>query len=291
MRILGYFVMPLGALMALTVNAAAICPLPNVAGSTNTNCLPPPPPPPPPPEPNRLAGPDGNPIPNQNRCGDNQISVADCPQYQSLAYFTDHCINTTEYNYSVAHSIAPLCSQINPTAYIGFCYCGCLERTTELFVKEPVSGKDTTQRIDKITVGSVQVHALTEDTTLSSVRYAPRGLEAKTAGAENKPLVVLHLADGVTLGATELHAILISTGQMVAAKDLRAGQVLVRQDGSLSTIATITRERTSDDVFNVLTNAGMSHKGHMIVANGLIVGDLMWQNTLAKDLNSIEVRR
>ena len=29
----------------------------------------------------------------------------------------------------------------------------------------------------------------------------------------------------------------------------------------------------------------------MIVANGLIVGDLMWQNTLAKDLNSVIVRQ
>ena len=58
-----------------------------------------------------------------------------------------------------------------------------------------------------------------------------------------------------------------------------------------SAILDITHERTSEDVFNVLASAGLSHKGHMIVANGVIVGDLMWQNTLAKDLNSIVVRQ
>jgi hypothetical protein len=248
-------------------------------------------PPLPPPERNQLAGPDGNPIPGQNRCGDNQIPVGDCPAYQNIAYMTDRCINTTEYNYARVHSIAPLCSAINPTVYVGFCYCGCLERTTEIVIEDPENSKTSSQRIDKLTAGSVQVHALTDDTTLSAVRFSPRAIEATTAGAEHHPMVVIHLAGGATLAATELHAILISTGQMVAAKDLRSGEALVKQDGSLSKIIRITREPTADDVFNLLTNAGLNHKGHMIVANGVIVGDLMWQNTLAKDLNSIEVRR
>lgn len=292
MKIATYLMVPLGALMAFTMNASAACPLPNAVGGDPTICVPPPDdPPPPPPEPNRLAGPDGNPIPNQNRCGDQQIPAADCPAYQNLAYFTDHCINGTEYSYSQVHSIAPLCSQISPTTYIGFCYCGCLERSTGIFVQEPKSGRNLVQRIDEITVGTVAVHALTEDATLSRVRYEPRGVEARTAGSENKPLVVLHLTDGAVLAATELHAILLSTGVMVAAKDLEVGQRMVHQDGSFSTIGSITREPTKDDVFNVLTNAGLSHKGHMIVANGLIVGDLMWQNTLVKDLNSVIVRQ
>jgi len=291
MKIATYMVVPLGALMALSINAQAACPLPNTNAAGDPSICEPPDDPPPPPEPNRMMGPDGNPIPNQNRCGDNQIPVADCPAYQNLAFFTDHCINGTEYSYSQVHSLAPLCSQINPTVYIGFCYCGCLERSTGIFIQDPKSGRNSTERIDQITVGSVSVHALTEDATLSRVRYEPRAIEARTAGAENKPLVVVHTADGAVLAATELHAILLSTGAMVAAKDLEVGQSMVRQDGSFSIIASITRESTKDDVFNVLTNAGLSHKGHMIVANGLIVGDLMWQNTLAKDLNSIIVRQ
>jgi hypothetical protein len=63
----------------------------------------------------------------------------------------------------------------------------------------------------------VQVHALAEGATLSSVRYEPRGIEATTAGSEDKPLVVLDLRGGGILAATELHAILLSTGAMVVA--------------------------------------------------------------------------
>jgi len=240
---------------------------------------------------NRIAGPDGNPIPNQNRCGDNQISVSDCPQYQNLAYSNGGgCINLTEFQYSQAHSIAPLCSPLDPHTYIGFCYCGCLERSTGIFTFDPATGKSSSQRIDSIVVGA-QVQALTEDATLSALQLQPRGVEATTAGGEKSPLVVLRMDDGVTLAATEQHAILLATGMMIAAKDLAVGQTLVRQDGSPTQIAEISRVPTDDDVFNVLTDAGLSHKSHMIVANGLVVGDLMWQNTLAKDLNAIIVRQ
>jgi len=240
---------------------------------------------------NRIAGPDGNPIPNQNRCGDNQISVADCPQYQNLAYSNGAgCINLIEYQYSQGHSIAPLCSPLDPHTYIGFCYCGCLERSTGIFVFDPESGKSSSRPIDRIAAGA-QVQALTETATLSALQFTPRGVEATTVGAEKHPMVALRMADGTALAATENHAILLASGMMVAAKDLAVGQTLVRHDGSPSQIAEISRVPTDDDVYNLLTDAGLVHQGHMIAANGLIVGDLMWQNTLATDLNAIIVRQ
>lgn len=290
MKRLVHLVVPLGVVAGYAAPAVAIpqdCPVAPGGGETSARICEPPDPPP---EPNRLAGPDGNPMPNQNRCGDNQIPVSDCPAYQNLAFFTNHCINGTEYSYAQSHSIAPLCSQLNPTVYIGFCYCGCLERSTGILTVDPGSGKASSQRIDSIVVGA-QVHALTGGATLSALQFAPRGVAATTAGGEKTPLVVLHLADGATLSATEQHAILLSTGMMVAAKDLQVGQRMVRQDGSPSEIRQITREPTSDDVYNVLTDAGLVHKEHVIVAGGLLVGDLMWQNTLAKDLNAIIVRQ
>jgi hypothetical protein len=43
-------------------------------------------------------------------------------------------------------------------------------------------------------------------------------------------------------------------------------------------------------VFNFLTT-GKTKKGHLIVAEGIIVGDLMWQNTLGNELNEVAVRQ
>jgi hypothetical protein len=240
---------------------------------------------------NQIAGPDGRPIPGHNRCGDEQIPYEECPDYQYIARYVDGCINDEEYAYSQAWSIAPICSPMYPDRYVGFCYCGCLERSTQILATDPVTGAEVTPRIDQIERGGVRIHALTEEATLSSVRYTSRDVVATTAGGENNPMVVLQLEGGIILSATEQHAILLASGEMVAAKDLSVGQFLVKRDGSSTAITAIRRVPTDDDVFNVLTDAGLSHKGHMIVANGVIVGDLMWQNTLIKDLNSIIIRQ
>jgi hypothetical protein len=78
---------------------------------------------------------------------------------------------------------------------------------------------------------------------------------------------------------------------MVAARELDpALHSLVTENGQFVPIARIERKATDRNVYNVLTDAGLSHKGHMIIANGLVVGDIMWQNTLAADLHAIVIR-
>lgn len=139
-------------------------------------------------------------------------------------------------------------------------------------------------------------HAVAASAGSVACPIAPPGedeslIEARTVGGENHPMVVLSMADGITLAETENHAILLSTGVMVAAKDLTAGQTLVRHDGSPNEIAEISRLPADGYAYNVLTDAGLVHQGHMVVANDLIVGDLMWQNTLSTDLNAIIVRQ
>src|SRR5688572_28435630 len=47
--------------------------------------------------------------PNHNRCGNDVLPVAECPQYQQLAWNGGNgCINATEYNYALANAIAPI---------------------------------------------------------------------------------------------------------------------------------------------------------------------------------------
>jgi hypothetical protein len=87
------------------------------------------------------------------------------------------------------------------------------------------------------------------------------------------------------------HAVLLSSGEMVAARELDAAlHSLVTEKGEIVAISKIERRATDDDVYNVLTDAGLSHKGHLIIANGLVVGDIMWQNTLAADLHAVIIR-
>ena len=229
--------------------------------------------------------------PNHNRCGNDVLPVGECPQYQELAWNDGNgCINVTEYNYALANAIAPICSPFDETQFLGWCRCGCFEKTTTLRAISLRNGEEVQANVSEISADSHEVFAMTEDSTLSSMSLAPRALTATTVGDEELPLVWVRLANGVALGLTTEHAVLLSSGIMVTAESLTTSDFLVAEDGQPVAITQIDRSPTADPVYNVLTDAGLAHKGHIIVANGIVVGDIMWQNTLAADLGDVVVR-
>jgi hypothetical protein len=112
-----------------------------------------------------------------------------------------------------------------------------------------------------------------------------------TIGPEQKPLVWIRTTTGLTIGLTETHGVLRSTGFMAKAVELKPGDVLINVDGSPETIASIDRKGTGENVYNVLTNAGIKNKpGHIVFANELAVGDLYWQNILEEEFVKLAVR-
>lgn len=226
-----------------------------------------------------------------NRCGNNVLPISNCPPMTEYAWNNGAgCINATEYDYARGRAMAPICSPMDRTQFIGFCTCGCLEKTTKVYTFDSATGVGVDKVVDAISTADL-VYAMTEEATVDEPAFSARELFATTAGDEAKALVWVKLTDGSTLGLTEEHAVLLSTGEMVRAVELVVGtHELVSQFGEFVGIESITREPTQDQVYNVLTDAGLSHKGHMVVANGIIVGDIMWQNTLASDLGKVVAR-
>ncbi len=229
---------------------------------------------------------------NDNRCGDDQIPAKDCPDMQDYAYNDGNgCINGTEYNFAVKNVKAPFCSPLNRKIYVGWCRCGCFDSSTHLTSYNLLQDADEERLVSEFVAYENNVYAMTEMSTMSQPEFEPREVIATTVGPEEKPLVWVELADGTSLGLTEQHAVLLSTGEMITARELDASlHQLVKETGEFMPITKIEHVPTSNDVFNVLTDAGLSHTGHMIIANGYIVGDLMWQATLAADLHNIVVR-
>lgn len=165
-----------------------------------------------------------------------------------------------------------------------------MEKSTTVYTFDSVTGTGFDKVVDAITTADL-VYAMTEEGTVDEPAFSARALYATTTGSEANDLVWVKLVDGTTLGLTEEHAVLLSTGEMIRAIDLGVGtHELVTQYGEFVGIQDITRAPTEDQVYNVLTDAGLSHKGHMIIANGIIVGDIMWQNTLATDLMKVVAR-
>ena len=63
---------------------------------------------------------------------------------------------------------------------------------------------------------------------------------------------------------------------------MRADVSVVRAVG----ITEIKREHTSEEVINFLT-VGKSLRSHMLIAEGVVVGDLAWQNDLVAALDRV----
>jgi hypothetical protein len=101
---------------------------------------------------------------------------------------------------------------------------------------------------------------------------------------------VFALSNGARLRVTQHHPMILEDGVIVEAAQVEAGASFIGVGGQAVAVASITRESTKEDVFNFQT-VGDTQLGHVIVANGVLVGDLKLQNELAAEQASIELRR
>lgn len=228
-----------------------------------------------------------------NRCGNEQIPPGECPDYQNFAWNGGNgCINWVENEYARANLIAPMCSILDRTRYIGWCRCGCFKKGTNVYVSdkngprwasvEELPGKESTFKIFTLGLRS-KLGRLVRDVF---------DIKATTVGAEKKPLVIITTSSGKVLGITETHGVLLANGYMARASELKPSDVLVNMDGTREHIRSIDRAPTEEMVYNMLTSASLDNKpGHLVFAEGLIVGDLYWQNILDSEFRDIAVRK
>ncbi|HEY5961661.1 MAG TPA: hypothetical protein VIV60_34110, partial [Polyangiaceae bacterium] len=117
-----------------------------------------------------------------NRCGNDVLPVANCPPMQEYAWNAGAgCINATEYDYARTHAIAPICSPLSRTAFLGWCRCGCLEKSTNVYTFDSVTGLGVDKVVNAITTADL-VYSMTEEATVDEPAFSPRALFATTAG-------------------------------------------------------------------------------------------------------------
>ncbi|WP_244238811.1 hypothetical protein [Corallococcus carmarthensis] len=221
---------------------------------------------------------------NQTRCAGG-ISQSECLTELQYA-LTNQLITAAAYNWGTANGYYPAVDRYNKIAAV--CKCGCFEANTQILVEgrdgfaEWVAAKTISQ--------STKLVALDENTTLSAPGFISQSIKAKTAGAERPDLFVFTLDNGRTLKVTQNHGMLLADGRVVEAKTLGAGAEFVGLDGATVRVTSLSREPTALDVYNFEVNAD-DKAGHFVAAEGVLVGDLAWQNQLARELGSIAVRR
>lgn len=232
--------------------------------------------------------------PGYNRCAnDSAIPPAQCEQYQEFAWNGGAgCITYAEYLYARQLFIAPMCNMFDRTQYIGYCRCGCVAKDTQVYVEQD-------QALQWVSIDSLpgreaetKMLALAKKATTKKWDYSTQELVAMTIGPEREPLVWITTTSGAKIGLTETHGVLLANGYMAKAVELQRGDMVVNMHGEPEIVAEIERKETTEDVYNVLTDAGTENKpGHIIFANGLAVGDLYWQNILEAEFRRIVIRK
>ena len=223
------------------------------------------------------------------RCTTEEPSQGECASYNQQS-LNEGCINQEELNDLNRFGSVAACSPDlhNPGKYklIGWCACGCFAPDTALLTGAGyLPAKDVAEGFKtlKILNLNLESHIQSPQLNVSSIRNS-------TSGPEKKPLVVIHTDRGQTLRVTELHAILTRNGEMVQARELKAGDGLVLSSGQITNVIQIEHQMTDGNVVNIAVEAENPIE-HVIVAEDILVGDLLWQSSLQDLQNQILVRQ
>lgn len=173
------------------------------------------------------------------------------------------------------------------------CECGCLSGDTEvLSTAGYLRMEELAKRASQNGGLSLAVMAADGEGLQSSPRLFNRDF---VVGPEQNPLVHLLTAKQRSLLLTGDHPVLIERNNiwsMIQARDLKAGDQLRAVDGQMDELLELKSVLPSAAlgaplVYNVDTR-GMKPFEHIVVANGLHVGDLYWQKRLSERASRIQ---
>lgn len=165
-----------------------------------------------------------------------------------------------------------------------FCKCGCFDKSTKILVEDKLAGDKSWTPIASL-VENPQDYSLF---SLESINDSDAGINLKrhevsetlVGKMKDKVMVEIVTESGNMIKLTDDHPLLTEGREIVLAKEVRVGTRLVGRDGLADKAAKVTVTREIVDVFNVGTDMKSKNPSdHLIFANGLIVGDMVLQNS------------
>ncbi len=230
------------------------------------------------------------------RCANKAMPLEPC-EARRLTALNRGCISQQEYDNLRRHGSFPLCNYEETNQDLMFdswCSCGCFHPDTLISAFDLNSDQYTEAKaVDIVNKHKdFEVFHLTEEATVKSFAFNKTGLRSPTRGPEEHPLVVIETVNGKVLKLTDKHPVLLSEGRMVQAKELSERDRLLTSEGEVVAIQKIREEAFSGEVVNFMIDSDLDHKNeHIIIAEGLAVGDLAWQSSLEDELNKIVLRQ
>ena len=170
-----------------------------------------------------------------------------------------------------------------------FCPEGCFGSDTELLSNFTPDGRASYLTAESVKPGT-SLMSMADTASLGEVSLGAQSVKRIVMGPEDAGLYAFGLANGRTLRVTMHHPMVLDNGVIIEASKVEMGMSFVGLDGRTVAIKSITRERPNGDVYNFDTGSD-TQLGHIIVAEGVLVGDLKIQQELSDEEGSIALRR
>jgi hypothetical protein len=206
-----------------------------------------------------------------------------------------NCINKEEYETLKRYGAYPSCNilkQGTDKFLDGWCPCGCFHPDTLIASYDTIKEKykmKTAKEVVKEQNNTHLVH-LGKNSSINNISYKKSKIRLSTSGKEEKEMLVIETKDYPPLILTEKHPVVISSGEMITAKNLKETHLLLNTKGEKIKILKISKKKYDLDVVNFSTEREHPLE-HIIVANGLLTGDQYWQASLEDQFNRVVIRQ
>jgi len=133
--------------------------------------------------------------------------------------------------------------------------------------------------LDALNERREDVVTLTSNSTIDNIQLQTGETYAYTAEVRdaNHPIVEIRTASGGLLRVTTEHPVVEGSGRLVHAQTLKAGDELLKADGSRDEIVEVNRTHYFGKVYN-LRPTGTNRVSHILVAEDYLVGSSLFQN-------------
>ena len=127
---------------------------------------------------------------------------------------------------------------------------------------------------------------LTESSIFGNFEFQSQSVDHYSESLQDGDHLIYSIAtkSGGSLRVTPNHPLLRAYGQIVDAETLKAGESLVRADGSSDEIVKIAKSKYHGRVYNVAPQS-RDRVSNLIVAQGFVSGSNRYQNWILDDLN------
>lgn len=180
----------------------------------------------------------------------------------------------------------------NVYSFITNCRASCFTPDQEILFEE---GSLTI--FDAFSKRATNIVTLSDSATIDSLEYTIRPVEEYTESIRNveHDILVIKTETGGQLKVTPNHPLLVSTGHMKLAEDLKKGDSLIHKSGNFDQIDSIELVKFYGKVYNVKPNSRdekgtVKLNGQVIVAQGYLSGSIYYQNSGANFVNRLVLR-